>query len=418
MANSTAPDNSAVVPFAPPAQQRGDGLPLVVVKPALPTAPPSRVRKVLRRMRFLPLIPLLVMTGGFIGIYFQPPGLQFMMRTLGLEPGAGTSSPMATAVRRPVESPPASATRLVVGLGRIIPLGETRTIAAPFGAGDARIGDLRVKEGDRVQRGDVLATLDNEKQFEAAVESARALAAAREATFAQVRASVRASRDEAKAALARAETTAANALREFERADELRRRGVATETTFDQRRAARDEAQREVERLRATLSRYGEDLDTQPDVVVAARNLDAAKADLARAAADLDKAIVRAPITGTVLTINTRAGEKPGAQGILNIGDLEQMAIEAEIHQSQIGYVSLGDSVEATADALPRPLRGTVTRIGLEVARQTLTDPSPAANTDARVVRITVTLDPDSTAIARRFTNLQVIAKVAAAGAQ
>jgi HlyD family secretion protein len=151
-------------------------------------------------------------------------------------------------------------------------------------------------------------------------------------------------------------------------------------------------------------------------VLVAARNLDAARAELARAAADLDKAVIRAPIAGTVLTIHVRPGEKPGVNGVMSLGDLTRMTAELEVYQTQIGQVDVGDPVTVTADALPRPLAGAVTRVGLEVARQTLTDASPAANTDARVVKVYVRLDPDATSVAQRFTNLQVVGRIAVGG--
>ncbi len=113
-----------------------------------------------------------------------------------------------------------------------------------------------------------------------------------------------------------------------------------------------------------------------------------------------------------MLSIAVRPGEKPGPQGIMNIADIERMKAEVEIHQGQIGRVAVGAAVEVTAEALPRPLVGTVTRIGLEVGRQTVTDPSPAASTDARVVKVHVALAPESAALARRFTNLQVTARI------
>lgn len=396
-------------------------LPLLVVRraeTALVVAP-SFWRRAFRVIRIVPLLMALVATGGVIGLYFQPPGLQKLMGLLQLQPGGGTSSPIA--VPAPKRTDPAigqgalgaSTVRTVVGLGRLQPDGEVVVVAPPFGAGDARIAALRVREGDRVEQGAVLALLDSERPLQAAVEQARALVASREATLAQVRAAVAASRDEAQASLARAEASHQNALREFERVETLRLRGYAAEQAYDQRRTARDEAAREVERAQATLSRYGAGpLETQPDVLVAARNVDAAKADLARALADLDKASVRAPITGTVLTIHVRPGEKPGISGILNLGDLEHMTAKVEVYQTHIGRVSLGDAVEIGAEALPRPLRGNVTRIGLEVGRQTIVDASPAANTDARVVEVTVALEPESSRLAQRFTNLQVTARI------
>ena len=119
-----------------------------------------------------------------------------------------------------------------------------------------------------------------------------------------------------------------------------------------------------------------------------------------------------------MLTVHVRAGEKPGAKGILNLGNLDVMTAEAEIYQTQIGRVAVGDPATLSADALSRPLRGSVSRVGLEVGRQTLTDTSPAANTDARVVKVYIRLDPDSAGIARRFTNLQVVARIEPAGAR
>ncbi len=368
-----------------------------------------------RIARFVPLVMLTMMIGGLIALYFQPPGIRFAMRVLGLEPGGGTSHPIAVpagAARPPAEAAAARQPAFVAGLGRILPEGEVVTIAPPFGAGDARIARLNVAEGDVVAQGAVLAVLDNERQLLAALESARATVGSREASLAQTRAAIAASRDEASAALARAEATAANAGRELDRVEELRRRGYAADQSYEQRRTVREEATREVERLRATLSRYGGDLDAQPDVVVARRSLDAARADLARAEADVEKAYVRAPLAATVLSISVRPGEKPGAQGLMNIADIERMKAEVEIHQGQIGKIAVGATAEVTAEALPRPLAGTVTRIGLEVGRQTVTDPSPAASTDARVVKVHVALAPDSAALARRFTNLQVTARI------
>lgn len=392
-------------------------LPMIVVRRGGQDVAPSGpgiVRRVFNVARFVPLIMAVVMLGGVIGLYFQPPGLQKVMGWLNLQPGGGTSTPIAIpAPPRPAAGGAVSAPKIVVGLGKLLPEGEVVTVAPPFGAGDARLASLSVNEGDRVERGMVLATLDNERPLLAALESAKATVAARQASLAQARASVSASRGEAQAALARAEAAAANAAREFERVEQLRRTGFAADTTYELRRTAREEAAREVERLQATLSRYAGDVDAQPDVLVAARMLASAQADLERAAADLDKAYVRAPLAATVLTIHIQPGEKPGAAGIMNLGNIAQMKADVEIYQTQIGLVMVADPVEITAEALARPLTGKVSRIGLEVGRQSLIDANPAANTDARVVKVTVALDPASSEAASRYTNLQVIARIA-----
>ena len=69
------------------------------------------------------------------------------------------------------------------------------------------------------------------------------------------------------------------------------------------------------------------------------------------------------------------------------------MTVEAEVYQTLIGRVAIGDPVTVSAEALAQDLTGVVTAIGLEIGRQSITSDDPAANTDARVVDVIVTLD-------------------------
>lgn len=378
----------------------------------------SPLWRLLRKLRWLLLVPPIVATAGVVGLYFQPPGLKMLMSVLQLEPGGGTSSPIAVPVTPrpdpanlpasdPAEMPP------VIGLGKLVPRGDIHTIATPFGAADARIAKLHVEEGEQVEAGRLIASLDNESTVFAAIDNARATVEARRATLNQVRSSVFASQQETRALLQRAESALANAQQELDRARSLVDRGYTTVSTLDQKISVRDQAQGEVDRLKATLARFAAStLEEQADVMVAARNVDAALSELARARADLAKTQVLAPISGTVINIHVQPGERPGNAGIADIGDIAHMTAEVEIYQTHIGSVTIGAAVELTAEALPQPLAGVVSKIGLEVGTQTLVDPSPAANTDARVVKVTVTLDPDSSRAASRFTNLQVLARI------
>lgn len=317
----------------------------------------------------------------------------------------------------PSASSAAYRTDRVVGLGRVLPLSGVRKIAAPFGAGDARIAVLQVAEGDRVERGALLAILDNEGVLLAAVESARAQIGYRVAARGQVVSSVTASRAELDAQLSRARVAQETAQRELTRTETLFTSGGITAQALDQQRAARDESQYEVDRLRATLSRYGSgSVYAQADSVVAGRNLNVAKAELARATADLEKAYVRAPLAGTVLTLYAKPGERPGANGILSMGDIDRMKVEVDVYQTQIGRTAIGDSATVRAPALQKQLTGVVSQIGLEIGRQDTMDPTPAANTDARVIKVTVALDEASSLAARGLTNLQVTTEIFSRG--
>ena len=196
-------------------------------------------------------------------------------------------------------------------------------------------------------------------------------------------------------------------------------RGVTTRSEFDQIVAKTTEAERDVERALATLSRYASGSETvQADIAVAEANVEAARADLARARQDLERAYVRAPESGRVLDINARAGERPAADGIVDLGDTSQMTVEAEVYQTMIGRVTIGDPVTVSANALDRDLQGVVSAIGLEIGRQSITSDDPAANTDARVVDVIVMLDAASSELAQGYTNLEAVVRIDAGHAE
>jgi HlyD family secretion protein len=383
----------------------------------LTKAEPTNAPKATGRSRLL-IIPLLMVTlfsGAVIGMYFQPPGLRVFFDVTGLVPGAGTDTPIATAIQQVTaqEQVAVISEGDVVALGRIIPRGDVISVATPSGAGDARIAELRVSVGDVVDAGDILAVLDNLPQLQSAVSSAEAALNVRAATLNQTRAATTASRAEAQASLERAQASADVAQLELDRVTELFERGVTTRAVLDQTIAAATESARDVERAQATLSRYATGSEiVQADIAVAEANLQAARAALASAQQDLDRAYVRAPEHGKVLDIIVRAGERPGTAGIIDLGDTSQMTVEAEVYQTMIGRVTIGDPVIVTADAFTQDLTGTVTAIGLEIGRQSITSDDPAANTDARVVDVIVTLDPASSAIAAPFTNLEAVVRI------
>ena len=301
----------------------------------------------------------------------------------------------------------------VVALGRIIPRGDVMRVATPSGAGDARIADIRVTEGTLVNSGDILAVLDNLPQLENSIASAQANIGVREAVLLQTQAATTASCNEAKAALERAEATSSAAQADLARSTSLFERGVLTRADFDQVVTRANEAGRDVERNLATLSRFetGSEL-VQADIAVAQANLDAARIELVRAEQDLERAYVRTPLAGMVLGINARVGERPSNSGIFDLGDTTQMTVEAEVHQTMIGRVSIGDPVSVSAEALGNGLSGVVSAIGLEIGRQSITSSDPAANTDARVVDVIIALDGPSSKQAQRFTNLQAVVRI------
>lgn len=370
---------------------------------------PGRIARL--RLWRIPLVMAVLFTGAVIGLYFQPPALRGFFGLTGLQPGAGSSAPIAVPVARAGE-PVIAEGAVVMALGRLRPEGDAVTLATPFGANDARVARVLVAEGERVVEGQPIAELDSLPQLRAARASAEADLAAREAALAQARANVRSALTEAQAARDRAASAAALAGEEAARQSDLLARGVATKAAVDRAEAAAVQAARDLDRAEAQLARQ-EGGEAQPDVAVALRQVDVARAALARAREDLAKGIVAAPIAGQVLALHVRAGEKPGTAGIATLGATDRMEAELEVYQTDIARVAPDRAVTLTSPALAEPLRGTVTRVGLEVERQSILAADPAANTDARIVRVTVGLDAASSARAAALTGLEVTGRIA-----
>lgn len=391
-------------------------LPLNIVRheTAGEQAPRRRLRFHKRYLLVL-LIPVFMFSGGVIGMYYQPTALQKFYALTGLQPGGGSATPIALPpdMEMPKEMAATMQVTDVVGLARLMPRGDVSIVAPPYGAGDARIAEVLVEIGDRVEKGAVVARLDNQAQLESAVLLAQANVAVREAALVQTKTSVQNSRDEARAALEQARSSRTESAAERERGKALFERGVITQASLDSLAAAERQADLAVEKAEATLSRFtGQDTDLQPDVIVAARNLDAARADLARAEQDLIRSAVLAPISGVVLDSMANAGERPPNDGIMQIGDIDHMMAEVEVYQDRIANVATGQPVELAAVAIGQTLQGRVKSIGLTVGRQGLLSDDTAANTDARVIKVMVELDEASSKVAARYTNLEVIARI------
>ena len=173
----------------------------------------------------------------------------------------------------------------------------------------------------------------------------------------------------------------------------------------------------EVDRFRAELSHAEHELARQQQLrrgaaasAVAFEQArlarDVARANLARAEAELDLSLLRAPIGGQILRIHAREGERVGAEGIVEIGETASMYAIAEVYETDIGRVRVGQRATIQSPALAGPLEGAVERIGLRIGKQDVLGTDPVADVDARVVEVEVRLDDPEPAA--RLTNLRV----------
>jgi HlyD family secretion protein len=168
--------------------------------------------------------------------------------------------------------------------------------------------------------------------------------------------------------------------------------------------------QQQINEAKANLNQTAEVRPT--DIANAQAEIDSAQATVEKIRAELAQAYVVAPKAGRILEINTRAGETVGNEGIVALGQTDQMYAVVEVYQSDIKRVRPGQEVRVSSDSLRNELEGRVDWIGMQVKRQNLINADPSSNIDARVVEIHVQLNKLSSQNASSLTNLQVKAVI------
>lgn len=108
----------------------------------------------------------------------------------------------------------------------------------------------------------------------------------------------------------------------------------------------------------------------------------------------LDQTLLTAPCDGEVLKIYTRPGEMVASQPVLQIADTSRMVVTAEVYETDIDKVQLGQSAVVWSRVWPdQKLAGTVTAKGHMIARNRVFDTDPTAAMDRRVLEVTIRLD-------------------------
>lgn len=345
----------------------------------------------------------------------------------------------------PASTPPKKTPAIiaVTGLGRLEPQGEVISLSAPTSAEGARVAKLLVKEGEKVRAGQVVAILDSYEPRLAALTQAKKevkvaqarLAkvkagapageiAAQKATIAQLDAELRGQVAAQKATITRLQAQLSNAETESRRHQELYQEGAISASAFDTKHLAAQMVREQLNEAKATEKRIVQSFQEQirqaketltakaevrqVDVQVAQAEVENAIAAVQRAQADLNLALVRSPIYSQILKIETRPGEIINNKGIAKLGQTDQMYAEAEIYQTDIGKVRLGQRATLTSEAVSGKLKGTVTEIGRQVSQQNIFSVNPTADTDQKVVKVKVRIDKADNQKVSGLTNLQV----------
>ena len=352
-------------------------------------------------------------------------------------------------VEAPVSQPAiASAPKQITALGRLEPGTEIIKLAAPLILDGDRVTQVLVKPGDRVKPGQVVAILDSRDRLQATLTEAQERVRVAQAKMAQVKAGdskqnelvaqksniarweaqLRTETIAREAEIARAEAELRNAERTYQRYQTLYAAGAEKAVNVDEKReryetalaqVKQTKAQREttVSTLREQIQQERSSLNTlrevRPvDVQAMQAEVESSLAGVKRAETELEQAYVRSPITGQILKVHARPGQKLDDNGIAELAQTQDMVVVAEVYQTDIEKIRVGQSATITGQAFTGTIQGSVYEVGLQVSRQNVFSTQPGENLDRRVVEVKIRLNPKDSQRVAGLTNLQVQAAI------
>jgi HlyD family secretion protein len=247
-----------------------------------------------------------------------------------------------------------------------------------------RLVELKVKEGETVRAGQVLARIDPvqaSSSAAAAAASVGALEADSRAAATQVQA--------AQAALDEARSREQESAASLGRAQELQRAGLLPQSEFDKASLAASTAKAQLASAVAALER------AQQALAGTAQRVSQGRAENTRARDMLSKTEITAPIAGVVTRLDVEQGEmvvigvqnQPGSI-LMTISDLSAVNAEVKVAEADVMRLANGARATVTLEALPlQKFTGAVVEIGASALPQT------GAQAAAREFRVKVRLD-------------------------
>ncbi|WP_414576195.1 efflux RND transporter periplasmic adaptor subunit [Anabaena sp. CCY 9402-a] len=239
-----------------------------------------------------------------------------------------------------------------------------------------RIAQLYVTEGDRVQKGHIIARMSGERiqaqvnQYQAFLSKAQAdLELKRSGTRAEEIAELKARVATAQASVAAAQARLNHATEELKRNQMLVQEGAISRNAFGEVMAKQGEAKANLEAELARLKEQQQSLNKAKnglrpqEIAQAEAEVAQAKAQLAFYQSQLNNTVIRAPFTGIItrrfaqegdfVTPTTSASSSEGATSA-SIAELSSgLEIEAKIPEATISKINLGQTVDIQADTYP-----------------------------------------------------------------
>lgn len=280
--------------------------------------------------------------------------------------------------------------------------------------------EVDVQDFQRVHKGELLMRIDD-RIYRQRLEQARAQLAAQQAAlanFAQSRGSAQAAIAQNEAALASAQAQARKARADLQRVEELAADGSLSTRERDAARAAHAQAVAASEQARAALDIARQNFRS---VGVNRGSLEAAVANAQAAVQlaeiDLSNTRIVAPRDGQLGQVTVRLGAYVNAGAQLTALVPDQMWVIANLKETQMADVRLGQPVSFTVDALDNAtLRGHVERIAPATGSEfSVLPPDNATGNFVKIAQripVRIAIDPGQPLAGRLRPGMSVVASI------
>jgi HlyD family secretion protein len=282
-------------------------------------------------------------------------------------------------------------TTIVSGTGQIKPKTYVNVGATAMG----RVTRLYVKEGDKVSKGQVVATIENVQQ-EATVNAQQATIASAKTDIASYVAAERT----AQANLQHAQADLEQKKLDWDRAQALYKDGIMARQDYDAKKAAYDLDVASVAQAVAGVNQAKANTES------ARGHMQTQVANLRADQDMLNRTIAVAPFDGIVTNEPVREGETvvEGIQNtegstLMTLADMSVVTAEVKVDETDIVNLRTGQTAEVTVDALPgKTFKGTVTLVGDQALLRSTgiaTSQSTTGTEEAKDFKVVITLaDP------------------------
>ncbi|MBP7936719.1 MAG: efflux RND transporter periplasmic adaptor subunit [Phycisphaerae bacterium] len=265
-----------------------------------------------------------------------------------------------------------------------------------FSEASGTIRQIFVKSGDAVTTGQALFELINDTQM-AQVRHRQALVRAAQAQLAKLRSWERPEdRIIAREQWQEAEAMVHLAEYELKRVESLVRENATSDKELINVRENNAAARARANAAKARFDR-AEAGPSKEDVEVCEAAVDEAQTQLQVSQTVLAKTTVRSPIDGIVIYRHLEPGEAVGPEvgkPVLSIGNRDVLHLRADVDETDLAKVKLGQQIFATADAFGSTrFGGRVVHIEQTLGRKNFRTYSPTERTDTRILEVVIALD-------------------------